>query len=408
MADRFSSRRLTAMLTLGFASGLPYALIRDPLKAWMTQRNFSITAIGAIALLTYPASLKFLWAPLMDRYVPPLLGRRRGWLLITQLMLVVAIVLLGLTAGRESLLGILEIGFVLAFFAASQDIVGDAYRTDVLAPAERGLGIAFWVNAYRLAILASGAGSLYLVGRYHWSWSSVYFMMAGLMALGLIATWVAPAEPESQLAPPTLKEAIVQPLADLLLRDRGWMVLLFVFLFKVPEMLAASLTQTFMQRIGIPIQDIGKIKDGLGIAVTIAGVLAGGAVVTRIGLWKSLWVCGLLGAISNLGFFFLARAGPVHYLMIAVVCIESFCAGMVAAAFVTYLTAQCSHEFSATQFALLSSIAGLSEPVLGPRAAAFAQHFGWPCFFIGSILAGVPSLALLLLMPKQTQAETLS
>jgi PAT family beta-lactamase induction signal transducer AmpG len=193
---------------------------------------------------------------------------------------------------------------------------------------------------------------------------------------------------------------VIAPLVDLLLRDRGWMVLLFVFLFKVPEVLAASFGLPFMQRIGIPIQDIGKIKNGLGIAITIGGVLAGGAIVTRIGLWKSLWLCGAAGAVSNLGFLVLARSGPVHGVMVAVVCIESFCAGMVAAPFVSYLTSKCNHGFSATQYALLSGVAFLSESVLGWPAGWFAGHYGWSWFFALSVMAGAPSLLLLLWLKR--------
>ncbi len=389
------------MLTLGFASGLPYALIRDPLKAWLTQRHFSVTAIGALSTLTVIGSFKFLWAPIMDRFVPPILSRRRGWLVIAQLLLVPAIIALGLTAGSASLTGVLAVGFVVAFLSASQDISGDAYRTDVLPPAERGLGISLWVNAYRVAILVSGAGSLYLVGKFHWSWTAVYLAIAGLMAFGALATLIAPEEPRSEITPPSLKEAVIQPLTDLLMRHRGWTILLFVFLFKIPEILVASLTQRFMQDIGIPIEDVGKIKNGLGIAVTIAGVLAGGAVVTRIGLWKSLWICGAVGAISNLGFWLLAWSGPSHGLMIGVVCTESFCAGMVAAVLVTFLTSQCNHEFSATQYALLSGVPLLSESLLGLPAAAFAQRFGWPPFFIVSVFTGLPSLLLLPFVPSR-------
>ena len=382
------------MLALGFASGVPYVFSTDNLRAWLTQRHVAIDTIGLVSWTSLPYAMKFLWAPLMDRFVPPLLGRRRGWLLLAQLA--VMSVLTSIAArgsGGPSLL--IALAICLAFFGASQDIAGDAYRTDVLPPAERGIGTAAWVSGWRAAVIVAGAGSLILIGRHGISWSRLYLGGAALMAVGMIAAVVAPEPQAVGPAPPSLRDAVVLPLRDLLQRGHGPAVLLMVVLFKLPEVLATQMSLPFMLSIGLAPASIGWVRQGVGIGVTILGTFVGGAIVARVGLFRSLWIIGLAGAISNAGFLLLSYTGPVRGVMVGAVCVESFCAGMVTAVFVAFLMSQCSAAFSATQFALLSGLMRLTDVLSGWPAGKLVQHAGWSWFFLVSVIAVLPALMLL-------------
>jgi PAT family beta-lactamase induction signal transducer AmpG len=391
-------RRTASMFTLGFASGLPYQLIRDVPKGWLAGLHVSNADIGSLGWLSLPASVKFLWAPLLDRYVPPLLGRRRGWMVLFQIALAISILAMGLTRGH---LGpILVVGTFIAFFSASQDVVADAYRTDVLPPDERATGTSYWVVSFKLATILLGGGLLYLVGLFHLPWPTAFAIAAGAMALCVAATLAAPAEPPATHVPRTLRQAIVLPVIDLLSRRRIWVILLFVFLFKIPEMLASMFTLKFMRDIGYSLEQIGAVKNVAGIAVTVLGTLSGGWIARWMGTRQSLWVMGAVGAISNAGFVLLAVAGPRPGLMPVVVCTESFCAGLVTAAFVAFLMSLCNRDFSATHYAVLSGIAGLSESLLGRGAGAVADHVGWAVFFAISVTAGMPSLLLIAWLPE--------
>jgi PAT family beta-lactamase induction signal transducer AmpG len=389
------------MFTLGFASGLPYQLIRDVPKGWLAGLHVSNADIGSLGWLSLPASIKFLWAPLLDRYVPPLLGRRRGWMVLFQIALAVSILAMGLTRGHLG--AILVVGAFIAVFSASQDVVADAYRTDVLPPGERASGTSYWVVSFKLATILLGGGLLGLVGRFHLPWPAAFAIAAGAMAVCVVATPAAPAEPPAAHAPRTLRQAIVLPVVDLLSRRRIWIILLFVFLFKIPEILASMFALKFMRDIGCSLEQIGAVKNVAGIAVTVLGTLAGGWIARRMGTGQSLWVMGGFGAVSNAGFVLLAMLGPRPGLMPAVVCTESFCAGLVTAAFVAFLMSLCNRDFSATHYAVLSGLAGLGESLLGRPAGALADHVGWAAFFIVSVAAGVPSLLLIPWLPESSE-----
>jgi PAT family beta-lactamase induction signal transducer AmpG len=399
----FANRRMAALLALGFASGLPLLLTGQTLQLRLADAQVDLGTIGLASLIAWPYTFKFAWAPLMDRYVPPLLGRRRGWLLVTQVILIVAIIVLGTTDPGKSLKMIAVCAMFVAFVSASQDIAGDAYRTDVLPAEERGAGTAVWVMGYRVAMILSGAGALLLVGR-GMSWATTYVVIASLLSIGLIATLLAPEPLRAVAAPPTLVDAAVRPLQQFFTRRRGWVVLLFVFLFTLPEVLASNTTGVFLQQIGFSKTEIGTVKQGLGVACTIVGAIVGGGIVARFGVWRSLWVFGVLGAVSNIGFFALAEIGASRTLMLAAVLTESFCAGLVTAGFVAFLMGQCDPRFTATQFALLSSLKGLTGLVGGAPAGYVVEGVGWGKFYLISILAGAPSLALLPLMRQRPEA----
>jgi PAT family beta-lactamase induction signal transducer AmpG len=404
----FANRRTAALLLLGFASGLPLALTSDTLQAWMKDANVDLGTIGLFGLVGLPYTLKFLWAPLMDRWSIPILGRRRGWLLLTQLLLIAAILGSAITGPTHSLHALAIMALFVAFFSASQDIMIDAYRADVLPENERGAGAAITVTGYRIAMIASGAGALILVGRHLLSWPFVYAVMAAAMAVGLIATLLAPEPSRLAAAPPTLADAVIHPLKELLLRPNGWLVLAFVILFKLPDVMAGSMTLPFMLDIKLSKESVGTVRQGLGILITIAGALVGGGIVARMGLWRSLWLFGILQAVSNLGFWILAQTGPNTHVMIGVIAVENLCAGLVTAGFVAFLMSQCDPRYSATQFALLSSLMAVTRVVGGTPAGYLAGHLGWGPFFLMTISTALPGMLLLpwiRIPPPQALAE---
>ena len=391
----FRSRRILAVLLLGFASGLPLALTTGTLQAWLAVENVDIKTIGLFALVGQPYTYKFLWAPLMDRYTPPLLGRRRGWLVVTQLALLAAIALMGTISPRESpwLLG--GIALLVAFLSASQDIVFDAYRTDVLKEDERGAGAATSVLGYRIAMLVSGGLALILVDNWL-SWSAMYALMAALMLVGLAATWTAP-EPEAPArAPFSLAAAIREPLAEYFSRNGAWLLLVLIVLYKLGDAFAGSLTTTFLLRgPGFSLSDVGWANKWLGVGATILGALAGGAMMTKLRLYRALMLFGVLQAVTNLGFMLLAMAGKSYPLMIAAVAAENLCGGMGTAAFVALLMSLCDRRFSATQYALLSALSAVGRVYVGPLAGVMVAGLGWVQFFFATFLIALPGLALL-------------
>ncbi|MDW8468137.1 MAG: MFS transporter [Burkholderiales bacterium] len=389
------SRRMLLMLALGFASGLPLALTAGTLQARLAAEGADIVAIGWFALVGQPYTYKFLWAPLMDRYAPPFLGRRRGWLLLTQLALAAAIAFMGTLSPRDSAWLLGATALVVAFLSASQDIVFDALRADSLRPEERGAGAAASVFGYRIAMLVSGAGALILADRWL-GWTATYWLMAALMAIGMIATWFA-VEPEPSGAPPkSLEEAVAKPFAEFFARPGAAALLALVVLYKLGDAFAGNLTTAFLLRgPGFSLTEVGAVNKGLGLAATIAGALAGGALMTGLGLYRALLAFGLLQAVTNLGFVWLAAAGRDYAVMVAVVGLENLAGGMGTAAYVALLMALCDRRFSATQYALLSALAALGRVYVGPAAGYLVDALGWGEFFLFTFAAALPGLALL-------------
>jgi PAT family beta-lactamase induction signal transducer AmpG len=392
----FGQRKMVALALLGFASGLPLYLTGRTLQAWMHREGVDLTTIGLFSLVALPYSLKFLWAPVLDRYVPPFLGRRRGWLLIIQLALFAAIAAMALEDPKRSLQLLAVNAIVIAFFSASQDVVIDAYRTDILSEREMGAGAATWVVGYRVALLATGALAFVLADRM--PWRVVYLVLASLVGIGIAATLFAP-EPVAREAPPgRFVDAVVLPFREFFSRAglvTGLLVLAFVVVFKLPDYLASSISTPFLLELGFSQTEIGTIQGGLGIAMTIVGAIAGGALVARVGINRSLWIVGLLHAVSNLAFFALALIGRRYGYLVVTVAIENFSMGLVNAAFMAFLMSLCSIRFSATQYALLSSLMGASRDLLVAPAGFIAERTGWPVFFLISVVAAAPGLALL-------------
>ena len=401
----FTERRVAFMLLLGFSSGLPLALTTGTLQAWATVEGLDIKTISFLTLVGSAYTLKFLWAPLMDRFVPPLLGRRRGWMLVTQLLLVAGIAFMGTQSPKNAILALALIAVVVAFCSASQDIAFDAYRTDVLKKDERGAGAAVSVLGYRLAMLVSGGLALVIADSFL-GWQATYWLMAALMLTGIAATWFAP-EPEVIVPPPrTLDEAVTGPLKDFFSRDGAILALVLIVLYKLGDAFAGSLTTAFLIRgVGFTATEVGAINKILGLIATIAGALAGGALMTRLSLYGALMLFGILQAVTNVGFWFLAVTPKAYWSMATVVGLENLCGGMGTAAFVAFLMTLCRVRYSATQFALLSALAAVGRTYLaGPLSGVMVESFGWGNFFIVTVLIALPGLGLLWLQRKSIEA----
>ena len=356
-ATVFRSRKILVLLLLGFSSGLPLALTGGTLQAWLTVKGVDLTTIGLFALVGQPYTYKFLWAPLMDRYSIPLLGRRRGWLVVTQLALLGAIAWMGTLSPNDSPWLLAGLALAVAFLSASQDIVFDAYRTDILGADERGAGAAVSVFGYRIAMLVSGGLALILADGWL-GWTGTYWLMAALMLVGVVTVWVAEEPAAPPRAPHTLEQAVREPLVELFARDGAWLLLVLIVLYKLGDAFAGSLSTAFLLRgPGFSLTEVGLVNKWLGVGATILGALAGGALMARLRLYRALLLFGVLQAVTNLSYLLLALAGKSYALMIAAVAAENLCGGMGTAAFVALLMAMCDRRHSATQYALLSALA---------------------------------------------------
>lgn len=391
----FTQRNAAILLLLGFASGLPLALTAGTLQAWMTVENVDLKTIGFFSLVGQAYVFKFLWSPMMDRYTPPFLGRRRGWLLVTQLALIAGIVAMGFMQPSRDLTLLAALAVLVAFCSASQDIVFDAWKTDVLPPEERGSGAAITVLGYRLAMLISGGLALWLADRYL-GWQATYWLMALLMVPGLIATLLA-REPEAPVREPhSLRQAVAFPLKDFFQRNNAWLLITLIILYKLGDAFAASLTTTFLIRgVGFSAGDVGLVNKTLGLLATIIGALYGGVLMQRLSLFRALMIFGVLQAVSNFAYWLLAVTPPHLWSMASAVFIENLCGGMGTAAFVALLMTLCNKSFSATQFALLSALSAVGRVYVGPAAGWLVELWGWPVFYAFTVVAAVPGLLLL-------------
>ena len=392
----FGQPKMAALFFLAFSSGLPLYFTDKMLQAWMTVEGVKLSTISAFSLVGLPATLKFVWAPLLDRYVPPFLGRRRGWLLITQVLLLLATAAMALHDPRTGLKMLAINAVLIAFFSASQDIVGDAYRTDVLDEREMGPGASVWVLGYRVAMLITGSLAFILADRM--SWPMVYVIMGSLMLVGMAATFLAPEPVLRERPPQSLYEAVWLPFQEFFQRSgpaRAVVVLLFIVLYKLSDYLAIGMSTPFLLKTGFSQTEVGAISGGVGLFATIAGSVAAGAFVGRVGINRSLWIVGVLQSLSQLGYYLLARVGKSEPVMVGAVIAENFVYGLVTAVFVAFLMSICSRRFSATQYALLSSLMATSRVWLVAPAGSLAEHVGWSHFFLISLLAGIPGMLLL-------------
>ena len=387
---------MVILALLGLASGLPFYLTSRVLQAWMRVENVDLATIGLFSLVALPYSLKFFWAPIMDRYVPPFLGRRRGWMIVTQIALLIVIAAMSLQDPSRSIQLLAINAILIAFFSASQDIVADAYKVDVLSEREFGAGAAIFVLGYRVALLATGALAFVLADRM--TWPTVYLLLSLLMLVGIVAVLIAP-EPKLQQPPPqTFLQAVFLPFGEFFGRGgliRGLLVLAFIVLYKLPDAFGNAMAVPFLLDLQFTQADIGAIQGGLGILATILGTVVGGSIVFRVGINRSLWLFAALQALSNLGYYALALIGKQYAMLVTAMLVENFCTGLVAAGFAAFLISLCSTRFSATQYALLSSLLGVSRDLLTAPAGVIADWTGWPTYFLLTLLIAVPGSLLL-------------
>jgi PAT family beta-lactamase induction signal transducer AmpG len=413
--------RLVAVLLMGFSSGLPLALTFGTLSYWLAELGVSLTAIGLFGLVRASYSLKFLWSPLIDRLPIPvltrLLGRRRSWALTIQFLLALAILGLGMTDPKSDPAMTALAAVVVAFLSASQDIVIDAYRIELLAPEEQGAGAAATQWGYRFGMLASGAGALYAASL--GGWHVAYAAMAALMAVGMVTVWFTP-EPGG-IAPPEklpgasaaarveawLKRAVVAPFLDMFARLGGAQlaaIVLFIVLYKFGDALAGSMANPLYVALGFTKVEVATVAKIYGVVATLAGVALGGLLVARIGVFRALLLGGGLQALSNLMYVAQLWAGHDVAMLAFTIGGENLTGGMASAAFVAYLSDLCSREFTATQYALLSSLATVGLNVLAASGGYLAQTMGWTPFFLLSTLFCLPSLVLLVWLMRRTRA----
>lgn len=393
-------KRMLIILALGFASGLPLALSSTTLQAWYAMEGVSIVMIGFIALAGQPYAFKFFWAPAVDKYRLPYLGLRRGWIIAMQCILMALLIVMGM---MDPAIQPYQLGFLalcLAFFSATQDIAIDAYRTELLLPDERGLGASMGVGGYRIAMLVSGGMGLIIA--HYLGFRGLYFLMAGFMLVGMIATLAGP-EPHH---PPMKKEmnflkTCILPFKEFLSRNNALTILLFIICYKLGDAFAQSLVTTFLLKgVGFTLLEIGAIYKTVGLAATLIGVLAGGALMVKLGLFRSLLYFGGLQALTNLLFYSLAKVGPNYGLMVCTVFLENFAGGLGTAAYMAFIMSLCNPQFTATQFALLSALSAVGRIYVGPASGYLVEYYGWAEFFILSTLFALPGLMLLIKLKK--------
>lgn len=410
--DVFSRTMLICVFT-GFASGLPLYTLINLLPAWLRSEGVDLKAIGLFALIGLPYTWKFLWSPLMDRYVPPLLGRRRGWMLLTQLALIVTMAGFGLFNPAQHIWSIAALAVGVAFFSASQDIVLDAYRREILSDNELGLGNTVHINAYRLAGLVPGSLSLILAD--HISWDRVFLITALFMIPGLLMT-LRVSEPKlAGQAPKTLREAVVEPFHEFITRQ-GWQgaawILGFIFLYKLGDSMATSLATPFYMDMGYAKSQIGLVAKHAALWPAVIGGLLGGLWMIKLGINRALWAFGVVQVLSILGFAWLASYGRfasigAHELsMLAVVIgFEALGVGLGTAAFVAFIAKSTHPAYTATQFALFTSLAAVPRTLANASTGYIIDAIGWTSFFLLCTALALPGMVLLLKVAPWREKE---
>jgi PAT family beta-lactamase induction signal transducer AmpG len=397
LRDALLNRRMLICVFTGFSSGLPLYLLINLLPAWLRSERIDLKAIGLFALIQLPFTWKFLWAPLLDRYVPPVLGRRRGWMLGTQLLLLVSIPLFGALRPQLDLWTIAYLAAVIAVFAATQDIALDAYRRELLPDPELGLGNAIHVQAYRISSLVPGALALILAD--HFPWQTVFVVTALFMLPGIANTLLVSEPPLARPAPRTLAEALIEPFHEFIARS-GWrqalLVLAFIFLYKLGDSMATALATPFYLDMGFSLSDIGLIAKNAGLWASVVGGLLGGIWMLKIGINRGLWLFGVVQVVSILGFAWLAYAHePDRAQLAVVIAFEALGVGLGTAAFTAYIARATDPRYTATQFALFTSLASVPRALVNATTGWIVEYTGWFAFFLLCTALALPGMALL-------------
>ncbi|MEY3201179.1 MAG: hypothetical protein RIR70_729 [Pseudomonadota bacterium] len=397
------NRRMLICIFTGFSSGLPLYLLLNLVPAWLRSEGIDLKTIGLFALIQFPFTWKFLWSPFLDRYVPPFLGRRRGWLIITQIILLFSIAWLGTLSPKESLTTIVWLAALLAFASATQDIVLDAYRRELLRDEELGIGNSVHVNAYRIAGLVPGSLSLILAD--HLPWLEVFVITAAFMLPGTIMTLMV-SEPQVIGTPPkTLREAVVEPFHEFITRQ-GWqsaaLILAFIFLYKLGDSMSTALATPFYLDMGFSKSDIGLVAKHAGLWPSVIGGLLGGIWMVKTGINRALWLFGVVQLLSILGFAWLAHLGPAAVtpdrlvILACVIAFEALGVGLGTAAFIAFIARATHPAYTATQFALFTSLAAVPRTFINASVGWLVEGLGWFWFFWLCALLAVPGMVLLL------------
>lgn len=398
------TRRMLICVFTGFSSGLPLYLLLQLVPAWLRTEQVDLKAIGAFALIQFPYTWKFVWSPLLDRFSLPWLGRRRGWMLLSQLALLLAIPAFGLLRPTVDIWAIAYLAATVAFFSASQDIVLDAYRREILSDEELGLGNSVHINAYRIAGLVPGSLSLILAD--HLPWASVFAITALFMLPGVVMTLLISEPQLAKGAPKTLREAVVEPFHEFITR-KGWqsalLILAFIFLYKLGDSMATALATPFYMDMGFSKSEIGLVAKHAGLWPAVFGALLGGLWMVKLGINRALWLFGVVQVVSILGFAWLSLNGPYpsigasHLAMLAlVISFEALGVGLGTAAFTAYIARTTHPSYTATQFALFTSLAAVPRTLINAATGVIVEHTGWFNFFLLCTLLALPGMVLLL------------
>lgn len=398
MKAAVSDPRMFLMLTFGVSCGLPYILTKSPLQAWMTLAQVDLKTIGLFALVGLPYTLKFLWAPVVDHFVPPFLGRRRGWALLFQVFASIALFLISLQSPTENLSWIAALAVALSFFGASQDIVVDAYRAELWSKEKLGLANAVHVSGYLMAIRWVGNAMALLLAD-SIGWPNVFRVMAGIELFGALASFLAP-EPEATdlaaRAKLTFGESVYRPLLDLFGRRGAIEALLFILLYKLGDNLAGVMFTPYYLNMGFTQAEIGLVAKPVGIFATIGGGILGGLLMFRLGMLRSLVVFGILQALSTASFALLTYTGPNLWMLGTIIGFENLTAGMGTVAYSTFMMSLCNVNFTATQYAVMTSLMAVPANLFGASSGIIAERFGWVSFFLFSAVVALPGLLMLL------------
>jgi MFS transporter, PAT family, beta-lactamase induction signal transducer AmpG len=405
------TRRMLICVFTGFASGLPLYLLLNLVPAWLRTEHIDLKVIGAFALIQFPYTWKFLWSPLLDRYVVPVLGRRRGWMLLTQSALLVVIASLGGFSPQHDLGIIIALATLLSFLSATLDIALDAYRRELLFDNELGLGNAVHVNAYRISGLIPGSLALILAD--HLPWDMVFMITALFMLPGMVMTLLV-SEPHRAEPPRTLRDAVVEPFHEFITRS-GWqnalLILAFLFFYKLGDSLCTALATPFYLDMGFSKSQIGLIAKNAGLWPAVIGALLGGIWMLKIGINRALWLFGAVQVVSIFGFYWLALQGAqsevtaLHLTQLAfVIGLEAFGVGLGTAAFVAYIAHTTHPAYTATQFALFTSLAAVPRTFVNATAGWLVDQLGWGSFFL--LCAGLAIPGMLLLLKVAPWGET--
>jgi PAT family beta-lactamase induction signal transducer AmpG len=391
------NRRMLICVFIGFSSGMPLYVLLQLVPAWLRSNGVDLATIGLFSLVSLPYTWKFLWSPLMDRFRPPFLGRRRGWALMTQLALLVAIGLLGRYDPTESLQAIIVLVFLVSLFSASQDIVIDAYRRELLADDELGTGNSFFINAYRLSSLVPG--SLALILSDHLPWSLVYWITGGFMLVGVVTTLVIREVSDDALAPHSLREAVVEPFREFFRRDgtaAALTVLAFMFFYKLGDNMATALATPFYLDMGFSRTEIGSIAKAAALWSVIAGSVIGGIAMLRLSINRALWVFGFVQLVTILGFAWLSVMGHHPLGLFLVVSAEYLGVGLGTVALTAYIARETSRAFTATQFALFTSFIAVPRTFANASTGFLIESMGYTAFFLLCTVVAVPGMLMLL------------